>query len=476
MGYKPFGFRMQAPRQQFLRPCWMNFWGQFKKQNNNGFSLQTYQPGMCTHIILELEWLQDEITGRSPTPVMTPESTSLQCEKIRKLISTVGLLELQSWTSNYCEFIELFTDGMTCGEVLSVVKSCTANIATVPKDNWASTNFIEKLSKLKLIDPEVKVLLSISPRTFGPFIFNELMNSTRRTEFIHAAVGYIGGKMDGLALDWDHSVWDKESYTSFVQELKFTMDELQTLTPGQSFEMALILPGDKQSLVEAYDMKNLWGGVSFAVLMPFNISNLWSKDLTIWGQMEAAQYCIEQGFLSNKLVFGAATFGYGWKISECGEIENATSKDVGATIPSYSEICDLIENGTYTVMRNQETDFAFPYLMSKNPLNPTLHPLLKRTLSEIYAKIDLTFSMNDEDLEHYYTDETTIINMVHYVKQSNFGGIMMIQPQFDDVLGSCATIDDRPGQPFPLTSIVAWELGGIKIGQTEHIEQDFFDN
>ncbi|CAJ0559255.1 unnamed protein product, partial [Mesorhabditis spiculigera] len=279
--------RLTPTRQQYIRPCWMNLWGQFRKPDNNGFSLRDWQPGMCTHLIIEAEWLQDEVAGRPTSHANAASVSSEYCSKIKDMATKMGGSKIQSWATENCEFLRVVAGVDDCTEFIDMVNLCTSNSTVLhEEDSWIGANFVEKVVSLKKIDPDLMVLLSISGRTFGAVIFEELKINTRRIEFTYACLSFLKmANLDGVALDWSDSAGDMKNYASYLQEFQTVLNEANAMKIGSPYQVVAILPGDKQSLFDNYDLRQI-SSVDFVVLMPFNITSMWTDPLQIWNQVK----------------------------------------------------------------------------------------------------------------------------------------------------------------------------------------------
>ena len=116
------------------------------------------------------------------------------------------------------------------------------------KDNRAWLHFeatdtinLRKLSELKNINPQLKILISIGGWTWSKNFSDAVLTDTSRQNFATSAVAIVSKyNLDGIDIDWeypgmigDSNVYrpeDKQNYTLLFRDLRHALDSLSQIT------------------------------------------------------------------------------------------------------------------------------------------------------------------------------------------------------------------------------------------------------
>ncbi|XP_076472360.1 LOW QUALITY PROTEIN: acidic mammalian chitinase-like [Babylonia areolata] len=309
--------------------------------------------------------------------------------------------------------------------------------------SW-STGLYEKFQNLKQQNPNVKTLLAVGGWNLGSAPFHQIVQSqANRQDFITHSIKFLRDRgFDGLDLDWEYPAnrgsppEDRDLFTQFVKELKQAFEAEAASSGLPRLLLTAAVAAGKDTIDTAYDIPALSRELDFINLMSYDLHGSWETvtghNSPLYGRSSetgddsylnvdfAAQYWVQKGVDPGKLNVGmplygrsftlnsASNSGIGAPASRPGEAGHYTRE---AGYMSYYEVCDLIKEGAQVEMIPEQ---MVPY-----------------------AHKDTTWVGFD--------NPDSLRMKVRYVKQNNFGGVMVWALPLDDFSGS------HCGQgPFPL--------------------------
>jgi chitinase len=195
---------------------------------------------------------------------------------------------------------------------------------------------LRKLSELKNINPNLKILISIGGWTWSKNFSDAVLSDTSRQNFATSAVDIVSKyNLDGIDIDWeypgmigDSNVYrpeDKENYTFLFRDLRHGLDSLSQITHRKYFVTTAV--GGWKAYIDHTEMGKLQQYMDFINIMSYDFvdgsdtisghhTNLYnsSKDTSQHSAHRAIQEFIAAGVPASKIVMGIAFYGKGWQM------------------------------------------------------------------------------------------------------------------------------------------------------------------
>lgn len=278
-----------------------------------------------------------------------------------------------------------------------------------------STNF-RNLNKLKLKNPDLKILISIGGWAWSGNFSDAVLSDTSRRAFAQSAVEIIKTySLDGVDIDWEYPAQigagnkfrpeDKQNYTLMFQALREELDRAEQQT-GKKLLLTTAVGGFKRFL-DLTEMGKAQAYLNYINLMTYDYfqdslgvsvhhTNLYPSKMYV-GQDNAdktvAEY-IAAGVPASKLVMGLAFYGRSAIVAE------NTQNGLGVKTTGRAQ------GGGYTLIKdsllNQQ---GFKYYRDKDAKAPYLYnPSTRQFIS--------------------FDDEWSVKNKAAYVKDKMMGGVM----------------------------------------------------
>ena len=274
------------------------------------------------------------------------------------------------------------------------------------------------LNKLKKINPDLKILISIGGWSWSGNFSDAVLTPSSRRKFAKTSVEIVANHdLDGVDIDWEYpgqrgndNVFrpeDKKNYTLMFKEIRKELDELSEKT-GKYYELTTAV-GASYRYIENTEMKKAAKYLDYVHLMTYDFytsgdsaghhSNLYppedyEKDASAH---KSFNEFVKAGVPAEKLVMGVPFYGRSW-------IMKSADKH-GINMP----VEDRARGGGYTYIKdsliNQK---GFVRHWDKN------------------AKAPYLFNAETNQLV-VYDDEESVKLKCEYVIDNNMGGLMFWQ-------------------------------------------------
>lgn len=247
---------------------------------------------------------------------------------------------------------------------------------------WDAQDAKEQLARIKGINPEIKVLLSVGGWSAGGFSEAAMTEETRKI-FIETSIEIMESfDLDGLDLDWEYPSYtvagiagcleDKQNFTLLLKELREAFDKLT-----KKYYMLTIAAGGGAYYLKGVEMGEAAAYLDYVQLMTYDLrggfqvltghhTNLFDPHLDLFpGSVDnAVEVFHEAGVPLEKLVIGVAFYSRMWKgvpNVDNGYIQMAET--TGGYGPGYSDLVEnYIDKNGYT--RHWDDVAKAPYLFN----------------------------------------------------------------------------------------------------------------
>jgi len=310
--------------------------------------------------------------------------------------------------------------------------------------NELETNYgkgaYNRFTKLKLINPNLKTLLSVGGWNEGATSYSHMAaDPSKRQKFIESTIKLINKhNFDGMDLDWEYpggrddspgSPEDKKNYITLLKELRSAFDA----NKGRRLLLSAAVSAGKANIDKAYDVAAMSPHMDFINVMTYDFHGPWEhftgENSPLYAMPEendpdhpghnlntdfAMKYWIEKGAEPSKLLLGMAAYGHGFILAD--EKENGF----------YAKTNGPIEGGPYTRERGMWGYNEYCEFMKGDP--------------------QWEFHRNDWSVAPYvvngrkwfgFDDEYSIANKSQYILDMGLGGGMIWSVDTDDYKGFC---------------------------------------
>lgn len=211
------------------------------------------------------------------------------------------------------------------------------------KDNRAwlhneatDTTNLRKLSGLKGINPELKVLISIGGWTWSKNFSDAVLTDTSTQHFASSAVAIVSKyNLDGVDIDWEYPGMigdsntyrpeDKQGYTNLFRYLREDLDSLGKITHLKYYITTAV--GGSQDYIDHTEMDKVQQYTDYINVMSYDYAggsdslsnhhtNLFvsSGDTNQYSADRSIQSFLAAGVPPSKIVIGIAFYGKGWQM------------------------------------------------------------------------------------------------------------------------------------------------------------------
>ena len=274
------------------------------------------------------------------------------------------------------------------------------------------------LNKLKDINPDLKILISIGGWSWSGNFSDAVLTHSSRKKFAKTSVDIVADHdLDGVDIDWeypnqrgDNNVYrpeDKQNYTLMFEEIRKELDKLSEKT-GKNYELTTAV-GASYSYIENTEMDKASEYLDYVNLMTYDFytsgdtaghhSNLYppedyEKDAS--GHKTFKEF-VAAGVPPEKLVMGIPFYGRSWIMK--------TADKHGINMP----VAERARGGGYTFVKDSLVNQkGFIRYWDEN------------------AKAPYLFNAETNQLV-VYDDEESVMLKCEYVNENNMGGVMFWQ-------------------------------------------------
>ncbi|XP_050392559.1 chitotriosidase-1 [Patella vulgata] len=313
------------------------------------------------------------------------------------------------------------------------VESSTKTI--IPLAETDENGGYTELTSIKKLVPEVKVMLAVGGWSFGIVPFTELANTSESIdEFCENAIKYLRKwDFDGLDLDWEYpterggGMEDRENFVILLKKLRMSFEAEAKDSNKPRLLLSSAVPIIKYVIDKGYDTKSIGQYVDFLNIMVYDLYGGWSTKIGHHAPLYASSQETEAEQTLNvdwgmnywtvnisreKIVLGMPLYSrtfklYNNSLTQPGSPMNGTGSPGPYTdssgIMAFFEVCKVIQSGEYNEAWSEEQ--SVPYA---------------------YSKTDWLG----------YDNVRSAKLKANYVKDHQFGGIMVWELSFDDFGGS----------------------------------------
>ena len=274
------------------------------------------------------------------------------------------------------------------------------------------------LNKLKDINPDLKILISIGGWSWSGNFSDAVLTHSSRKKFAKTSVDIVADHdLDGVDIDWeypnqrgDNNVYrpeDKQNYTLMFEEIRKELDKLSAKT-GKNYELTTAV-GASYSYIENTEMDKASEYLDYVNLMTYDFytsgdtaghhSNLYppedyEKDASAH---KTFNKFVEAGVPPEKLVMGIPFYGRSWIM------KSAEKHGINMQVE------DRARGGGYTYIKDSLVNQkGFVRYWDEN------------------AKAPYLFNAETNQLV-VYDDEESVKLKCEYVIENNMGGVMFWQ-------------------------------------------------
>jgi len=277
------------------------------------------------------------------------------------------------------------------------------------------------LQKLKGINPDLKILISIGGWTWSKNFSDAALTGESREIFASSAVAFLKEhNLDGLDIDWEYpgqigdmNVFrpeDKENFTLMLKRVREHLDAQSEKDgrKGANKYLLTIATGANQAYIDNTDLGEAHKYLDFINIMTYDYhsgldsltghhANLFQSEMsgtTNHSSVMAVKRHIEAGIPAEKIVLGVPFYGRMWSgVSDDNNGLYQEAKSVGSIVPFRKIISDFTQENGFTKYLDEAA--GAPYLFNSD------------------IKIFVS-----------YEDQTSLARKLDYLKENNLGGVM----------------------------------------------------
>jgi len=314
--------------------------------------------------------------------------------------------------------------GLIATDSIDVWRLSHINYAFIDiKDNRAwlhneatDTINLRKLNQLKIINPGLKILISVGGWTWSKNFSDATLTDTSTRNFALSAVSIVSRfDLDGIDIDWEYPGMigdnnkfrpeDKEHYTLLFKELREGLDSLSRTTNMKYYVTTAV--GGSQSYIEHTEMDKVQQYTDYINIMSYDYTGGWdsvsghhtnlytsSGDNDQSSTHRSVQAFIDAGVPASKIVMGIAFYGKGW------EMESIDNNGL------YRKALKSARGGGFTYLKDS--------LINKNGY---------REYWDAAAKAPYLFNP-EKKIFITYDNERSVKDKCKYVKKHDLAGVM----------------------------------------------------
>ena len=275
---------------------------------------------------------------------------------------------------------------------------------------------LRKLSELKKINPDLKILISIGGWTWSKNFSDAVLTDTSTQNFASSAVSIVSKyNLDGIDIDWEYpgmigdtNIYrpeDKQHYTLLFKDLREGLDSLNRLTHMKYYVTTAV--GGSQDYIDHTEMDKVQQYTDYINIMSYDYTdgsdsisghhtNLYtsSGDSSQYSAHRSIQAFIAAGVPPAKIVIGIAFYGKGW------QMESADNNGL------YRKALKPARGGGFTYIKDS--------LVNKNGY---------KQYWDATAKAPYLFN-SEKNIFISYDHERSVRQKCKYVKRNHLAGAM----------------------------------------------------
>lgn len=289
----------------------------------------------------------------------------------------------------------------------------------------------ERVTSLKLANPNLKVLIAVGGWSFGTERFKTMSaNRYNRQLFIFSALEFLRERnFDGLDLDWEFPRGDdKKNFVDLLKELREAFDAEAKDKKLPKLLLTVAVSAGAETVRGGYDVAPIGAHVDFINIMSYDFHGKWesktghnaplfaSSGESEWRKQLSMDFGVKlwerMGAPKSKLVVGLATYGRSFTLASASQHGmNAPSSGGGKAgeftresgFLAFYEICDMLKQGASYYWDEEQ---AVPYAVH----------------GDQWVGFD---------------DELSIRNKVKWLNEQGYAGAMVWALDMDDFKGVC---------------------------------------
>ncbi|KAL4222582.1 hypothetical protein ACF0H5_018623 [Mactra antiquata] len=307
------------------------------------------------------------------------------------------------------------------------ISSITQDCKLAPADPNDVTKYYNKISLLRKLNPNLKIMISNGGGNFSQV----LANYENRTRFVNSIIPFLQKfDFDGLDIDWEFFGWNglprqqRENFTYLMQDLRTTFDEKEASSGRHYILSAAVAAG--RAVMEIYDVPALQKSIDFINLMCYDFysyalydpvtnynsplyANDWQKKIVIRGGNIgwSTNEWYKRGMPKHKIMVGIPTYTHTWTLEfpdkYNGLYAPATGPGSGCDECTYAWVCEKLRSKDTTNV--WDNDASVPYFYYGN-----------QWVS--------------------YDNEKSLKLKSEWIIENGFGGIMVYSLNNDDINGT----------------------------------------
>ena len=289
---------------------------------------------------------------------------------------------VNSWQDNWGENFEK-------AKQITHINYAFANIKNgeVVEGQISDIEIIKKLIKLKEVNKDLKILISIGGWSWSKNFSDAVLTENSREKFANSAITFMERHtLDGIDLDWeypglrgDNNVFRPEDKENFTLILKLLREKLDALSTDKDNYLLTIATGASQDYLDHTNMKEAHKYLDFINIMTYDFhgggerktghhANLSASGLDdnieVRNAATAVQEHINAGIPAHKIVLGVPFYGRWWKGTNPTNngLYQETHGDTGSY--NYSAIMDSLNSNAGFVSYWDEAAKS-PYIWRK---------------------------------------------------------------------------------------------------------------
>ncbi|XP_054011036.1 chitinase-3-like protein 1 [Hylaeus anthracinus] len=350
----------------------------------------------------------------------------------------LGNFQISDINPHLCtHMIYSFTGTNTNGDVL-----VSDPWADLPDDG--GMNGYGKFTELRRSSPGTKAMISSGGWDEGSYKYSQIVsNPSTRARFVQNVVNFLKRfNFDGFDLDWEYpnqrggQPSDKENYVALLRELREEFDKY-------GYILSVAVAAGEDSASQSYLVWQVSQYVHFINLMTYDFNGSWSNYAGLNAPMYASSgsqdplnnvnaavlYWLQHGAPGDKINLGIPAYGRSFTLADPNNNGvGAPTTGPGAAGPytegagllGYNEICENLNQGGWTVIRDPQQ--RVPYAFKSNQWVG-------------------------------YDDPISVAEKANYINSMLLGGAMVWSIDTDDFRGTC-------GSRYPLLTALNNVLRG----------------